>query len=414
MGSRFEFDHWLKLYSERTISMRSSTVRDLLSVTSRPDVISFAGGLPDTRVLPIENVIEATRRVMEAHGPEALQYGSSEGLPGLREQIVNIMATEGIGRSDSCEILLTNGSQQALELLAKTLIDPGDPIIVERPSYVGALNAFFSYQAEMHCVDMDDDGMNVDLLEKTLAEIFDSGRKPKFIYTVPTFHNPAGVTMCEERRIRLLKIAADRDILVIEDNPYSHLRFEGMPQSPLRARAENVIYLGTFSKIFSPGFRVGWVLAPKPIYEKLIVAKQAADLCSSAFSQFVLNDYLEHNSWAAALDTLIAVYKSRRDTMLEGLADFFPQESSWTRPNGGLFLWVRLPEYIDSAKMLAESISEAKVAYVPGQDFLADGTGQNFMRFNFSYPVEEQIYEGTKRIAKVIKKQMDLFRHLQP
>lgn len=415
MGSKFEFDSWKSWYSDRTISMKSSEVRDLLSVSERPDVISFAGGLPDTRVLPLDRIRDAAVRVIEVDGPAALQYGTSEGLWALREQTALITASEGVKKPEPEDILLTNGSQQALELLGKVLLNPGDSIIVEAPSYVGALNAFSSYQADFISIDMDDDGMRVDLLEKKLVELTAQKKRIKFIYLVPTFQNPAGVTLSEERRKIVVELAEKYDLLVIEDNPYSHLRFEGLPLKPLLSlSSDRIIYLGTFSKILSPGFRVGWLYAPKAIYEKLIFAKQAADLCSSTFAQKVLCEYLDKNKWDAVLPTLINIYRRRRDVMLEALGDFFPEECSWTRPKGGLFLWVTLPEYIDSTEMLAESISEAKVAYVPGRAFFTGGAGGNYMRFNFSFPDEEGIYEGVKRLAKVVKKQMELYRYLQP
>lgn len=413
MSSKFEFDPWKSWYSERTASMKSSEVRDLLSVTARPDIISFAGGLPDTSELPIERITEAAVRVFQASGPAALQYGTSEGLRGLREHVVKIMAADGI-KADADDVLLTNGSQQALELLPKILVNPGETIVTEAPSYVGALNAFCSYQCNIEAVPMDNDGIRTDLLAERLAVLHAEERKAKYLYLIPNFHNPAGVTLSEERRVKVIDLADEHDLIVVEDNPYSHLRYEGLPLKCLRSMSERVIYLGTFSKILSPGFRVGWVFAPKPIFEKLIFAKQAADLCSSSLTHFILNEYLSNNPWTSALEHLVPLYKRRRDTMLEAMRDFFPEECTWTEPKGGLFLWVTLPEYLDSTEMLAEAISEAKVAYVPGRAFYADGRGKNNMRFNFSFPDEDSIYEGVKRLAKVIKKQMELYKHLQP
>lgn len=403
------FDKWAKLYSERTSLIRSSEIRDLLSVTARPDIISFAGGLPDTRSFPLERMVEATRRVMRREGSAALQYGPSEGHQGLKEIITTLMREDGMD-VDTEEILITDGAQQGLELIGKIFIDRDDEIIVEAPSYVGGLQAFSSHQAKIISVALDEDGLQVDLLEETLEKLKGEGHVPKFLYVVPTFHNPAGVTLSAKRRQRLLELTHENNLLIVEDDPYSRLRFEGQPVRPLRSMDESVVYLGTFSKIFCPGLRLGWVAAPRPIIEKLIFAKQAADLCTSSLAQRLVEEYFTSYPWKTHLRELVKAYKGRRDAMLESLEEFFPPEARWTKPGGGLFLWATLPDYIDTTEMLAEAIDEEKVAYVPGRAFFHDGSGKNCMRLNFSYPEEQQIREGIKRLAKVVRRQMELYK----
>jgi 2-aminoadipate transaminase len=414
MAPQFKFDQWLHLYAQRTAGMKSSAIRDLLSVTARPDIISLAGGLPYTRISPMNKIIEATRKVMHNEGGAALQYGPSEGHEGLKEYIVEMMKEERI-YAEPEDILITDGAQQGLDLVSKIFLNPGDKIVVEAPSYTGGLNAFVSYQAQMVSIPVDNDGLRIDLLAKQLEEIKNTSGTaslPKFIYVIPNFHNPAGVTLSEERRLKLLAIAKKYGVLILEDNPYGRLRFEGESIKSLRAMDDSVIYLSTFSKIFAPGVRLGWVTAPRPILEKLIFGKQPADLCSSSFTQRVVEEYLRSNSWHEHLEVLIKIYRERRDVMLEALDEFFPEEAHWTKPQGGFFVWATLPEYIDTTEMLAEAISE-KVAYVPGRAFFADGSGANCMRLAFCYPKKEAIYEGIKRLAKVIRRKMELYRAFQ-
>jgi len=411
MTPQYKFDRWLQLYAERTAGMKSSEIRDLLSVTARPDIISLAGGLPYTQFFPMEKLVEATRNVMRKEGSAALQYGPSEGHEGLKEYLTEMMAEEEIYVEPE-DILITDGAQQGLDLLSKIFINPGDKVIVEAPSYTGGLNAFVSYQAEMISFPLDEDGLRVDLLSKYLKKTTtDSGEShlPKFLYVVPNFHNPAGVTLSEERRSKLLEVVKKYNLLILEDNPYGRLRFEGENIKSLRARDDSVIYLSTFSKIFAPGVRLGWVIAPRPILEKLVFAKQPADLCSSSLVQRVVEEYLRTNRWREHLKELVNIYRARRDAMLQALEEFFPEEAQWTRPQGGFFIWATLPEYIDTTEMLAEAISE-KVAYVPGRAFFADGSGGNAMRLAFCYAEKEAIYEGIKRLGKVIKRKMDLYR----
>ncbi len=406
-SKKIRFDNWIEEYSTRTEGMRSSEIRDLLKVTARPDIISLAGGLPYTKGFKMDNLIEATKDVMQESGADALQYGPSEGIDSLKEHIIEIMNEEGI-KVHYEDILITDGAQQALDLLGKIFINPGDSILVEAPSYVGAINAFNSYQANFIPVTLEKDGLDVKELEVILKKNKGQNR-PKFLYLIPNFHNPAGVTLSKKKRKRIIQLAKDYQLSIIEDNPYGKLRFEGKSIPSLRYMDDSIIYLSTFSKIFSPGFRVGWVVAPYPILEKLIFAKQAADLCSSSFTQKVINQYFNSFNWREYIEELVGVYRERRDTMLHALREFFPDEASWTEPHGGFFIWSTLPSYIDTTEMLAQAITE-KVAYVPGRGFFTDGSGKNCMRLNFSYPSKDEIYMGIKRLSVVIKDYIKLYQ----
>ncbi|MFH1148887.1 MAG: PLP-dependent aminotransferase family protein, partial [Actinomycetota bacterium] len=353
-----------------------------------------------------EIAIHATRNGGDG---QCQQYGETEGLEALKVRLVELMAEEGI-RSEAENVLITTGSQQALDLLGRIFIDPGDTIVMEGPSYIGALGAFLANGPEVITIPLDDMGMRTDLLESEL----DRGGQafPKFVYVVPNFHNPAGVTMHPTRREHLLELAERYDLLIIEDNPYGLLRFEGDPFESLVSRgSRRVVYLGTLSKIVSPGIRVGWVFAPAPIIEKITALKQSADLCSSTLNQMFAESYLARGLWRKNLEILMPIYRSRRDAMLQALEEHFPEGASWTKPRGGLFIWVTLPEYLDTAKMLPLAI-EQKVAYVPGDAFYADGSGANNMRLNFSFPSEEQIAQGIECLGKVIRKEMDLYHSL--
>lgn len=406
------FDKWTHLYASRIESMRSSEVRDLLAVTARPDIISLAGGLPYVKALNSDKLHEAVCSVIDRTGSDALQYGPSEGYEGLRSFLVKYLTEENIHVSPD-DILITDGSQQALELIAKIFVNPGDTILTEAPSYVGALSAFLSYQARVVHIPLDENGMKINLLAKELDNLTRQGIKPKFIYVTPNFHNPAGVTLSFSRREQLIKMARKYNVLILEDNAYTRLSFEEEPLPSLKSMdMENTIYLGTFSKIFSPGVRVGWVVAKRPVREKLIFAKQAADLCSSSLTQRVVEEYFKSNLLSPHLKKLIAMYKKRRDAMLDALEEFFPKEAKWTRPKGGFFVWVTLPSYIDTTAMLAKAIQE-KVAYVPGRAFYADGSGKNCMRLNYSYPREREIKEGIRRLSEVIEQEIELYKRLK-
>jgi 2-aminoadipate transaminase len=389
--------------------MKSSAMRDMMAVTARPEVISLAGGLPDTSTFPPDTFAAVTQRIASESCAKALQYGPTEGLPETKACIAEVMAAEGM-RADPEDIVVTTGGQQVIDLVVKTLVDPGDVIVAEAPTYPGAVPTFSSYQADVVQIEMDARGMRVDLLEETLDRLEREGRRPKFIYTVPTFQNPAGVTMSLERRHRLVEIANERELLVLEDNPYGMLRYEGEPLPPLRSLDGGVfvMYLGTFSKILSPGIRLGWVVAPPPVLEKINLGKQAADLCTSTLSQLMVQAYFEQSRWRDYVEALTELYRDRRDTMLDALAEFFPREAEWTRPAGGMFIWATLPDFIDTTDLLARALRE-NVAFVPGSGAYLDGRGRNSMRLNFSASDGDDIREGIRRIGEVIKEQVDLY-----
>jgi 2-aminoadipate transaminase len=339
----------------------------------------------------------------------ALQYGPTEGMAAVQKCIADVMRAEGMQVEEDA-VLVTTGGQQVIDLVCKTLIDPGDVIIAEAPTYPGAVPTFASYQAEVVQIGMDADGMRIDELEETLDTLEREGKRPKFIYTIPNFQNPGGVTMSMPRRERLVRIAHERELLVLEDNPYGLLRYEGEPLKPLYALdgGEFVIYLGTFSKILSPGIRVGWAAAPRPVLQKLNIGKAASDLCSSSMTQHFVAGYFAAGDWQRYVRSLIDVYRSRRDAMLEALADYFPREAQWTRPEGGMFIWATLPDYIDTTDLLARALRE-NVAFVPGRAAYLDGRGGSSMRLNFSGPTEDRIREGVRRIGDVIAEQVALY-----
>ena len=404
-----DLERYAGLFAQRTQGMKSSAMRDMMAITARPEVISLAGGLPDTTTFPAEDVAALMARVAADASAKALQYGPTEGLDELKACIVRVMAEEGMD-VDADDLLITTGGQQVIDLVCKTLVDPGDVILAEGPTYPGAVPTFSAYEADVVQIEMDDDGMRIDALEETLDRLDREGRTPKFIYTVPTFHNPAGVTMSLERRRRLVQIAAERELLVLEDNPYGLLRYEGEPLPPLYAldRGEYVIYLGTFSKILSPGLRLGWTAAPRPVLDKLNLGKQGADLCSSTFAQYFVIEYFAQRDWRDLLVRLRELYLRRRDTMFDALAEHLPDESRWTRPGGGLFVWATLPEYIDTSDLLARALRD-HVAFVPGRAAFLDGRGGSSMRLNFAGVGEDDLREGIRRIGKVVREQVRLY-----
>lgn len=388
--------------------MKSSAMRDLMALTAREDVISFSGGLPDTSTFAPGYMTELMGRVAAGSAARALQYGPTEGILDLREVIAQVMAAEGM-QVDPDAILPTSGGQQAIDLICKILIDPGDVIVAEGPTYPGAVPTFCSYEADVVHVAMDDDGMRIEALREALARLDREGRRPKFIYTIPNFHNPAGVTMALERRRELLQIAGERELLVVEDNPYGLLRYEGEALPTLYSLdADFVIYAGTFSKILSPGVRIGWLVAPPPVLRQLVLGKGSADLCSSSISQYFIAEYFRSGPWLDYVRSLAELYRSRRDAMLDALSGHFPREARWTRPEGGLFLWSTLPDYIDTTDLLARAI-QARVAFVPGRAAFVDGRGGSCMRLNFSGVGEQQIREGVARLGEVIREQVALY-----
>jgi len=399
-------DRWYGSYAERTAGLAASEVRALFAVASRPEVVSLAGGMPFVSALPRDMVTGAMDRVMRDSGPTALQYGSGQGVPALREHILEVMALEGI-RGSVDDVVVTTGSQHALELVSKIFLDPGDVVLAEGPSYVTAMVVFKSFQAQVEHVLTDENGLVPDSLREHIANLKAAGKRVKFLYTVPTFGNPSGITMSWERRLEVLEICRSNDILVLEDNPYGLLYFDAPPPRAMRSvEEEGVIYLGTFSKTLAPGFRVGWALAPHAIREKLILANEAAVLSPSSFTQMIISEYLSTADWKGQIDTFRGVYRERRDAMLLALHDYLP-DLSWTVPNGGFYVWLKLPDNIDSKSMLPRAVKEL-VAYTPGTAFYADGGGRNHMRLAFCYPTPEFIREGIKRLSTVINGELEL------
>ncbi len=403
-----EIERYGALFARRTRVMKSSAMRDLMALTARDDIISFSGGLPDTSTFAPGFFTELMGRVATDSVAKALQYGPTEGLSDVREAIALVMETEGMS-VDPDSILATSGGQQALDLVCKILIDPGDVIIAEAPTYPGAVPTFCSYEADVIQIPMDRDGMQIEELREALAGLDREGRRPKFIYTIPNFHNPAGVTLSLQRRRELLSIAGERELLVLEDNPYGLLRYEGEPIPSLYSLdADFVLYAGTFSKILSPGVRIGWLVAPPPVLRQLVLGKGSADLCCSSVSQYFIAEYFQSGPWMNYVRSLSELYRRRRDVMLDAMAEHFPREASWTHPEGGLFLWVTLPDYIDTTDLLARAIEE-HVAFVPGRAAFVDGRGGSSMRLNFSGVGKDEIREGIRRLGEVIREQVALY-----
>jgi 2-aminoadipate transaminase len=413
-SSRHDIERYARLFAARSERVKTSAMRDMMAITDRPEVISLASGMPDTASFPKDLLESVFVDMARHHSAELLQYTPTDGVAPVKQRIVEVMAAEGVA-ADEDNILVTTGGQQAIDLITRVLVDPGDTIITEAPTYPGAVPSFLSFQAEAVQIDLDDAGMRIDLLEQELERLDREGVTPKFIYTVPTFQNPAGVTMSLERRSRLVEIAGERELLVLEDNPYGMLRYDGEPLPTLRELdgGNFVIYLGTFSKIFAPGLRMGWIEGPSPVVEKCNIAKAAADLNSSGLSQYLITSYFEQADWRDWVRSASAIYKSRRDAMLGALESHFPPEASWTKPDGGLFIWATLPEQIDTTDLLTKAL-RSNVAFVPGAGaFLGsrpDPRGRNTMRLNFSGVPEERIVEGVGRIGKVIEEQLDLWR----
>src|SRR4051794_2347470 len=408
-SSAHEIERYGGLFAKRTRGMTSSAMRDMMSVTARPEVISLATGLPDTTTFPAEDFAALMARVAVDSSAAALQYGPTDGLEDVKRCIVQVMAAEGTA-VELDDILVTTGGQQVIDLVCRAFLDPGDVVVAEAPTYPGAVPCFTSFQADVVQVEMDEHGMKIDVLEATLAQLREAQRRPKFIYTIPNFQNPGGVTMALDRRKALVRIANEQELVILEDNPYGLLRYEGDPLPTLYSLdgGRYVIYLGTFSKILSAGLRLGWAAAPKPILERLNLGKQAADLCSSPLNQYFVASYFQHRDWRTYLKQLRSIYRRRRDVMLASLQEFFPHEAEWTRPQGGLFLWAQLPDYIDTTDLLARALRE-HVAFVPGRAAYLDGRGGSEMRLNFSGVGDDDIREGIRRIGKVIAEQVALY-----
>ncbi len=394
-------------FSEKALEMKASEIRELLKLVESSDIISLAGGLPAPETFPVEMIKEISAEVLEKHADKALQYGTTKGFTPLRLALANWMKKRYSIPMSKVEIMMVAGSQQALDLIGRVFINPGDVVAVEAPTYLAALNAFRYYDPEFLSIPMDDEGMKVEVLEEKIEELEKKGKRLKFVYTVSTFQNPAGVTMSVERRKKLIELAKEHDFLIVEDNPYSELRYSGEPVPPIKHFDDEgrVIYLGTFSKILSPGFRLGWVAAHPHFIRKMEIAKQAIDLCANTLSQVIAWKYVEEGYLDRHIPEIIEFYRPRRDAMLEALEEYMPEEVRWTRPNGGMFVWVTLPEGMDTKAMLEKVIARG-VAYVPGEAFFAHREVKNTMRLNFTYVPEEKIREGVRRLAGVIKEEL--------
>ena len=398
------------LFSINVTGLKKSVIRELLKVIQDPEIISFAGGLPSPETFPVSQVADLAREVILKEGTWALQYGPTEGDPRLKEQIIRLLAEDGV-KVQAENILIISAAQQGLDMVGKVFVNRHNPVIVGRPSYVGAIGAFRSYAANFVGIDLDDEGIRTDLLKEMLQKMRLEGNLPKFIYTVPDFQNPAGVTMSLGRREALLELAHEYQVLVVEDTPYRHLRYVGdhVPTLYQLDGGEGyVISIHTFSKILFPGMRLGWIMASPQILEKFIIAKQSMDLCTSALSQAIAYEYCQRGWMQPHIQENIALYRKKRKVMLESLDKFIPKhpEICWTKPEGGLFLWLTLPGTIDVDVLFFDALNE-KVAYVAGTGFYTDGGGKQSMRLNFSYPTEEEIVEGVKRLGQVIAKNLD-------
>jgi 2-aminoadipate transaminase len=414
-----ELARYEALFAARTRGMKSSAMREMMALTERPEVISLAGGLPDTSTFAPELYARLMAQIAAESTARALQYGPTEGMAAVGERIAEVMAEEGTA-IDPGNVIVTTGGQQVIDLVCKTLIDPGDVIVAEAPTYPGAVPTFGAYQADVVQIDMDADGLPIDELESVLDRLAGEGRRPKFIYTIPNFHNPAGVTMSLPRRRRLVEVARERELLVLEDNPYGLLRYEGDPLPTLYSLDASlgqgggggdgvssafVIYLGTFSKILSPGLRLGWAVAPRAVLEKLNLGKQGADLCSSPMTQLFVTAYFAERTangeptWIEYVRSLRDLYRRRRDVMLGALGEHFAGRASWTEPQGGLFVWATLDGDVDTTDLMARSRG---VAFVPGRSAYVDGQrGSSSMRLNFAGVPDDDIREGIRRISRI-------------
>jgi DNA-binding transcriptional MocR family regulator len=406
---RLDTDPYLSRYADRVTGLAASEIRALFAVAERPEIVSFAGGMPDLSVMDLDAVADLAAHVIREQGTVALQYGAGQGRPQLREALVDVMAHAGVPATPD-ELVITVGGQQALELIAKCFIDAGDVVIAEGPTYVGAVAAMNSHQADVRHVPMDGDGMRMDLLEELLGTLRREGRRAKYVYTIPNHQNPGGVSLSEERRRRLAELAVEHDLLVIEDDAYGLLGFDGQTATSLRTLIpERVIYLGTMSKTFSPGVRSGWIAAPTPVREKLVLLREAADLCPSNLTQLIIERWLTTQPWQEQVKRYRALYQQKAELMLAALDSEMPAEVDWTRPRGGFFVWLTVPTGVDTSALLAKAIGR-RVAYVPGRGFYDDGQGGDQLRLCFSFPPLERIREGVSRLAELLHDELGLLR----
>ena len=399
-------DPWFDRYADRSLGMRQSETRSLFAVANRPEVVSLAGGMPFIQGLPLDFLADMSARLIRERGAYALQYGGGQGEEELREMIVEVMRPEGI-KAHPDDITVTTGSQAALDIMTEVFINPGDVIVAEAPSYVGALGVFRAYQTNVVHVPLDKEGLIPEELEQTLTRLEREGKEVKFLYTVPNFHNPAGVTMSLERRPQIVDICARHHVLILEDNPYGMLGFHDQTMPALQTfNPEGVVYLGSFSKTFAPGFRIGWALAPHALTQRLVLANENEVLCPTKIGQIAIAEYLRTYDWMAQIKEYRTLYRQRRDAMLDALDTYLPQ-CSWNVPEGGFYTWVKLPEGLDAKAMLPRATKNL-VAYVSGTAFYADGQGGDHMRLSFCYPTPEAIREGVRRLAGVINQEAEL------
>ena len=400
-------DPWVGDYAARTQGLTASQVRALFAVASRPEVVSLAGGMPFVSALPLDAIADTVARLIRDRGAVALQYGSGQGDVTLREQILEVMAPVGVSAHPD-DIVVTAGSQMALDLVVRVFCDPGDVVLVEAPTYITALGVFSSYQCEVVHVAMDEEGMRPDSLREAIATTRAAGKRVKLVYTIPSFHNPAGVTQGPARRLEVLEIVRSAGVLLLEDDPYGLLGFDGTVPRAIRADdSEGVIYLGTFSKTIAAGLRVGWAVAPHGVREKLVLANETATLCPSNLTQLTISEYLATQPWFDQVKVFREVYRERRDALLDSLEALMPPGTSWTVPGGGFYSWVTLPEGLDATAMLPRAVA-ALVAYVPGTGFFADGQGRQALRLSYCYPEPDRIREGVRRLAGVMEAELEV------
>jgi 2-aminoadipate transaminase len=404
-GSRL--DPWVASYADRATGMTASEIRALFAVASRPEVVSLAGGMPYVEALPLDELADTVSRLIRERGASALQYGSGQGDVRLREQILDVMTDVGVVAHPD-DVVVTAGSQMALDLVVRVFCNPGDVVLVEAPSYVGALGIFRAYECDVVHVPMDEHGLIPEALEQALAHVHATGRTAKMLYTIPSFHNPAGITQTPERRKQILAVAQNEHLLVLEDDPYALLGFEGSVPRAIRADdAEQVVYLGSFSKTLASGLRVGWAVAPHGVREKLVLAAEAATLCPSNFTQGVVSEFLATQPWRQQVETFRNLYRERRDALLGSLDALMPPGTTWTRPAGGFYSWLTLPPGLDATSMLPRAVS-ALVAYVPGTGFYVDGQGRQNLRLSYCYPPPDRIREGVRRLAGVMEQELEI------
>jgi 2-aminoadipate transaminase len=404
-GSRL--DPWVDSYAARARGMTASEIRALFAVASRPEVVSLAGGMPYVSALPLDTLAETAAKLVRERGAEVLQYGSGQGDVTLRSQILEVMSDVGITAHPD-DVIVTTGSQMALDLVTRVFCDPGDVVFVEAPSYVGALGVFRAYECDIVHVPMDAEGLLPNALAEAIAQARAQGKKPKMIYTIPSFHNPAGVTQGADRRQQILAIAQREGLLILEDDPYGLLGFEGAPPRAIRADDDQqVIYLGSFSKTIASGLRVGWAVAPHGVREKLVLAAESAVLCPSNYAQLTVSEYLATQPWRDQVKVFRELYRERRDALLDSMEQLMPAGTTWTVPQGGFYSWVTLPEGLDSKAMLPRAVA-ALVAYVPGTGFFVDGQGRDSLRLSYCYPDPDRIREGVRRLAGVVESELEI------